>query len=118
MAWAKFDDSFYDHPKVMYLLETEPMALVLFIRSVTYCARHQTDGWLTNSLIEALVPLQRDREAQVKALLDQEMWHVHEDGRTYVHDYLDYNPSREEIAEKRRQERERKAESRKRGKNG
>lgn len=117
MAWAKFDDSFYDHPKVMQVLSTEPMALVLHIRAITYCARHQTDGKLLPNVVESLVPLQRDREGQVSALIDAGMWYDHE-GRFFVHDYLDYNPSRDETAERRKQERERKAESRKRGKNG
>jgi hypothetical protein len=113
VAWAKFDDSFYDHPKIMQVLEEEPMAMVLFVRAATYCARHLTDGCLRRNVIESLVPLQRDREVQVKALIDAGLLYDHE-GRFYIHDYLDYNPSRDETAEKRERDRVRKEEARKR----
>lgn len=111
MAWAKFDDSFYDHPKVMAVLEAEPMSLVLYIRAATYCARHLTDGKLRPNVVESLVPLQRDRERQVKALIDAGLFYDHE-GQFYIHDYLDYNPSRKETVEKREAERVRQAEKR------
>lgn len=113
MAWAKFDDSFYDHPKVMEVLDTEPMAMVLHVRAITYCARHRTDGKLRPNVVEHLVPLQSDREAQVKALIDTGLWYDHE-GHFYVHDYLDYNPSREETDERRKQDRDRQRARRKR----
>lgn len=107
MAWAKFDDSFYDHPKIMKVLEECPMAMVLHVRAVTYCARHSTDGQIRKNVIEGLVPLQRDREQQVAALIDAGMWYDH-DGAYWLHDYLDYNPSKKQIHERRAKDRERK----------
>ena len=87
--------------------------MVLFVRAVTYCARHLTDGRLRPNVVESLVPLQRDRERQVKMLIDVGLLYDHE-GQFYVHDYLDYNPSRDETAEKREKDRVRKEEARKR----
>lgn len=107
MAWAKFDDSFYDHPKVMQVLEEEPMAMVLFVRAATYCARHLTDGRVRPNVVEGLVPLQRDREKQVRALINAGLLYDHE-GQFYLHDYLDYNPSRKETAKRREKDRDRK----------
>ena len=114
MAWAKFDDSFYDHPKVMEVLDTCPMAVVLFIRATTYCARHLTDGKLRPNVIESLVPIQRDRDEQVKALIDAGLLYDHE-GLFYIHDYHDYNPSRDETDAKREKDRARAAKRRQNG---
>lgn len=108
MAWARLDDSFYDHPKVTSVWHRRPDALGLHMKAIAYCARHETDGWMLPGAVMALSPLQSDRELQVEVLLDEGLW-VEHDGRYGIHDYLDYNFSKEEIEKKREADRERKA---------
>lgn len=107
MTWARLDDSFYDHPKTLRLWERCPAAIALHTRAIAWCAKHEQDGHLPAQIVAAISPVQSDRDEQIKALLDEEAWHEHE-GDFVIHDYLDYNPSKEEVIEKRRKDRERK----------
>lgn len=107
MAWARLDDSFYDHPKVLTIWHRRPDALGLHMRAIAYCARHETDGHISALAVMALSPLQSDREQQVTALIDAGLWYE-QDGNYLIHDYLDYNLSRNEIAARRSRDRERK----------
>lgn len=111
MAWGRIDDSFYDHPKVLAVWHTRPDALGLYMRAIAYAARHETDGLLTDPAIMALSPLPDDREPQIEALVDAGLWHRTETGYA-IHDFLDYNLSRTEIAARRARDRDRKAERR------
>lgn len=109
MAWARLDDSFYDHPKTLRLWDKCPAAIALHCRAICWCAKHEQDGLLPTAIVNTISPVQRDRDEQIKALTDEGAWHKDPRGDGYViHDYLDYNPSKEEIAEKRRKDRERK----------
>jgi hypothetical protein len=111
MAWARLDDGFYDHPKVIAVWHSRPDALGLHMRAIAYCARHETDGKILAPAVMALSPLQRDREEQVSALVDAGLWYE-QDEHYLIHDYLDYNLSRDEIAAKREADRERQAKRR------
>lgn len=108
MAWARLDDSFYDHPKVLRIWHDRPDALGLHMRAIAYCARHETDGYLPGPAVMGLSPLQSDREQQVAALINAGLWYENE-GDFVIHDYLDYNLSRNEIAARRSKDRDRKA---------
>jgi hypothetical protein len=111
VAWARLDDGFYDHPKITRVWRRCPGAVGLHARVIAYCARHETDGHILAEIVTGLSPLQRDREAQVKALIEEGLWYQGEDGFV-IHDYLDYNPSREQINHKRAEDRERKRDQR------
>jgi hypothetical protein len=109
MAWAKFDDNFYDHPKVIKIWRRNPASLGLHVRAITYCSRHLTDGIIPAAVVESLSPLQRDREEQVAALIEEQAWYWDEASESFaIHDFLDYNPTRADLDEKREKDRERK----------
>lgn len=111
MAWARLDDGFYDHPKVLRVAHSCSAAGFLHVRAITYCCKHLTDGRVTKHAVESLVPVQRDRDEQVGALLEAGLWY--DDGDAYaIHDFQDYQPTRDEVAEKRRKDRERKRQER------
>mgnify|MGYP000039978952 CR=1 FL=1 len=112
MAWARLDDSFYDHPKVMSVWHRRPDALGLHMRAIAYCARHSTDGWIHPAVVMALSPLQSDREQQVEVLVEERLW-VKEGEQYGIHNYLDYNFSKAEIEKRREEDRKRKEERRK-----
>ena len=111
MAWARLDDGFYAHPKINRLWDREPSAVGLLALMISYCARYETDGYVDQATVERLSRIQRDRDAQVSALLAEGALHEHEDGFV-VGGYLDYNPSRDQIQEKREADRLRKQKAR------
>lgn len=98
MGWAKFDDQFSDHPKV---LAAGPMAELLAMRAVIYCARYETDGLIQAEQLPRLALGITAPRKHVAALVRVGLWDE-TDGGWMVHDFLDYHPS----AKKRDKERE------------
>lgn len=94
MSWFKVDDRFHNHVKVYAL----PMAARgLWITAGSWCSSQLTDGHLPKKMVIALGARQRDADALVAAGL----WEKTDDGYIF-HDWLDYQPSREEAQEKKR----------------
>lgn len=109
MAWARVDDGFVDHPKILRIWNRCPGAIGLHVRAIAYCSKHLTDGYIPKVAVEVLSPVRSDRDEQIAALLEEEAWY--EDGpgeRFVIHDYEDYQPTRKEVVEKRKKDRERK----------
>lgn len=94
MPWFRLDDSFHSHPKV---IAAGNEAVGLYVRCGTHAAEHLTDGFVGKET----VALYGD-DALAAKLTGVRLWHRARGGWT-IHDYLDYNPSREQV------ERERKA---------
>lgn len=90
MSWAKIDDQFPDHPKI---LAVGPLAAWLFVCGLCYCARLLTDGFIPRGQIRRLADVDNAPELADR-LVECGLWEVCEGGWR-IHDYLDYNPSRE-----------------------
>lgn len=103
MGWAKFDDQFTDHPKVQ---AAGPMAELLAMRAVIFCARYETDGRIRESVLPRLTVGITSPKKQVSALIREGLWEESDDGWV-VHDFLDYHPSREDKEAEREAARER-----------
>jgi hypothetical protein len=88
MSWTKIDDGFYDHPKV---LEAGNEAIGLFCRVLSYCGKQLTDGF-TPERVAAFLGKRR----AIDKLVEVGLWECVEGGYQ-VHDYLDYNRSREDV---------------------
>lgn len=98
MPWAKLDDHFPSHPKV---IKAGGDAAWLFVCAVCYCAEHLTDGVFPKALVPRLSD-REDSELLAKRLVENGLWDETQDGDEFiVHDYLDWNPSRVEIQEQR-----------------
>ncbi len=99
MSWAKLSDDYHDNPKMVALGLT---ATGLHARTVSYCAKHETDGkvpkaWVAGQLSE-LKPA--DRRRVLASLIEHRA--ISENGTAYlVNDYLKYNPSKAELDERR-----------------
>ena len=87
-------------------------AVALLVFCISYCAKHETDGFVHSGTVARLSPVQQDRDRQVGTLIAEGALHEHEDGFV-VNDYLIYNRSKEQIEAQRKEDRERKARSRK-----
>ena len=90
--WAKLDDGLYDHPKV---LEAGNEATGAYCRGLSYCGKHLTDGFIPEGAARIL----SDR-SEIDKLIEVGLWERAEGGYQ-VHDYLDYNPSREKVEAER-----------------
>lgn len=104
MTWAKLDDSFPEHLKVIDLSDG---AFRLYVEGLCYAARNLTDGALPKAAVRRLTG--GDRRAA--ELVDAGLWDA-VDGGWAIHDYLDFNPSADQVRGEREQARKRKARQR------
>lgn len=93
MPWFRLDDSFYSHPKV---IAAGNEAVGLFVRCGTYAAQHLTDGFVRQD-----VALLYGSAELAGTLVRTKLWHRARGG-WQIHDYLDYNPSREAVENERK----------------
>jgi hypothetical protein len=118
MPWANFDDQFPKHPKVVPLSDA---AFRLQVAGVCHSAQYLTNGRVEATTVALLVP--RYKRATLAELLRRGHWHAlgqgcgtptcpqGEEGHYVIHDYLEWNRSREQVEA----ERERKSKAGKKG---
>lgn len=102
MRWVRVDVDALDHPKFLAL---DPEAVVLWLYGLGYCARQLTDGHIPAAILRRLGALQ-DPDRAAAQLMEAGLWDATDDGYV-VHDYLDYQPSRERVLNDRERARER-----------
>lgn len=108
MSWAKFDDRYDDNPKVKAVWRSNRAAVGLHAMAITYSSRHETDGLIDRVWLEERLPGKKEREKTLDALVMVGLFEPVGDGRFLVHDYLDFNPSSEQLQDRRRRDSERK----------
>ena len=107
MPWAALDDHFHDNPKVL----DAPLAAVgLYAIGLSYCNAQLSDGFIPRSVIVGI----RGWAAAAKELIERHFWEPAEGGGFRVHDYLDWNRSRQVVLAERAAARDRKREARRR----
>jgi len=89
--WTKLDDGFGDHPKLAALSSD---AFRLHVRSMCYAGRYLTDGKVPTAFV-ASAP-----KSLVEELVSGGLWEV-VSGGWMIHDYLDFNPTREKVLAER-----------------
>ena len=113
MSYIKIELEFLSHPKTVTV---SPLAQLLFLRSIIYSGKHQTDGVLPAGIHLLLgYDFSRyhtgdvDEEGRVqyveilsiddfvKELVDIGWWEPRKDGRWMIHDYLKHQLSKAEI---------------------
>lgn len=96
MSWIKIDDQFPDHPK---LVLAGARGGWLYVCGLCYCGRYLTDGAIPAVQIRKLTEFD-DNEALAAVLVEVGLWERR--GETYiVHDYHEYNPTREQVLRER-----------------
>ena len=88
MPWFRLEDSFYNHPKVT---RAGNAATGLWVRCGTYSAQYLTDG-----VIPAEVAHTFGRAAEIDKLLRTRLWVETKEG-FLMPDYLEYNPSADQV---------------------
>jgi hypothetical protein len=106
MAWLKIDDEYPGHRKMR---RRSDGAFRLHTTALCACAHDLTDGKVTREDIEDMAGInQRQVDRRIAELVRAELWQkCVEDGANvwWIHDYLDYNPSRAEVMASREQAR-------------
>lgn len=102
MTWVKLDDQFPDHPKIE---AAGPLAAWLYVCGLCYCAEHLTDGLIPASKAVRLAPV---HGKHIDRLVEVGLWTRVPDGYR-IHDYLDFQPSGEQVRRERKEAAERMA---------
>jgi len=112
MAWTRVDDDFLGHPKTTRaakLLGRFGLGRVLVVwhQGQSHANRYLTDGVLSEEVVSRFHDDPRPVEV-AEALVSSGLWERAEGGFT-IHDFLEYNPSRQTVMEKREEDRRRKS---------
>ncbi len=104
MPWAKLDDGYLTHPKV---LKAGLEGRALHIAAILYSSRELTDGEIEPGILPGLGGLAGVKNAAKTAelLVGIRLFDRTESGYR-IHDYLDYNPSRAAVLAEREAKRE------------
>jgi len=108
MTWGKVDDKLWGSPK---WLGTGPRARALWVSGLSWCMDQLTDGHVPAHVISVLGGTRRDAGELVRIGLWEEA-----DGGWQFHDWLDYQPSREQVLAERKAAAERQKRAREKAK--
>ena len=116
MSYVQLDDQIANHPKI---LKAGPEAAWLWACAIAYCQNHLTDGYVTSDVLHTMPGFTAGRQRKlVERLLEAkhaggQHGLLERRGEDFaVHDYLDRNPSKAVVLERRRKAAERKARER------
>ena len=99
MAYTNTDYSFWTNPKIRFAGRD---AAFLYIAGNGFCNEYLTDGFISDTDIETVAfnAFQRQPKKAVESLVKAGLWD-RVSGGYMIHDYLDYNKSKQEIEELR-----------------
>jgi hypothetical protein len=95
MAWVRLHDGVMTHPKLVKLVDWKNPFCV-WVWGLSYCQMHLTDGRIPI----AAVPNAK-AESTASVLIASGLWHKCDQDTYQIHDYLDWNDSRELVVRKR-----------------
>lgn len=104
MPWSKFDDNFWGHPKTIAAGTT---AVGLLVKAITYSNHYLTDGLIPLNIMPMLAP-DIDYKAAAEKLVEVGYFTETEKGYQ-IHDFLEYNPSAEQVRAQREKDKARKS---------
>lgn len=101
----KIDDGFAEHPKVQAVSER---AFKLHVTALCYCARNLTDGILDQRAVRVVSAIvDKPCARAVRELVDAGLWDEYgADEGFAIRDYLEFNPTADEVKELKTQRRE------------
>jgi hypothetical protein len=95
VSWVKLDDRFHCHRKVR---KAGLEAVGLHARALSYTAAEDLQGHVEAGWVEEAAGKRAGK--LTAALVDVGLWETNGDGGWIIHDYLAFNPSSEERADK------------------
>ncbi|MBM3276236.1 MAG: hypothetical protein FJZ00_13870 [Candidatus Sericytochromatia bacterium] len=119
MPWVKYDDQFPEHPKLASFGCLAPLVRDMHVCMTTWCSRYLTDGRIAKGVVERICamtgifvrgddgqPTQVDHMAVAARMVREGLLEDHGD-HYLIHDYLEYNPSKEHVLAERKAAKER-----------
>ncbi|MEU7891722.1 hypothetical protein AB0B45_02530 [Nonomuraea sp. NPDC049152] len=100
MTWFKVDDGFHSHRKT---LVTKAAAIGLWTVAGSWSSANLTEGFIPDAVLPRLLP---GAKRLAKDLVECGLWERVDNGFTF-HDWIDYNPTAEEVNADREAARER-----------
>lgn len=107
MRYTRFELGFPRHRKVHPLSDA---AFRLWVTAVDYAREQRTDGYIGPADLDALPrcpPAGKKRDALVNELTGRGLWETAETGGWFIHDFLDWQDSADQVAKARDSARER-----------
>lgn len=108
MGWVRMDDRYRTHQKVIHISSD---AIALDVCSMQFSSEFLTDGFIKTSELRSICASVKRPQKAAEELVSVGRWIV-KDGGWQIHDYLEYNPCKQEVLEKRQRDKERKAQQR------
>lgn len=124
MTWVRVDDHFDEHPKHAQI---GPLGWGVWLAGLAYCNRNLTDGFIPHSIARTLADFHVEDEHEgilwtlgmysgnrgedvtigwiVGLLVHAELW-IEVPGGYIIHDYGDYQPTKEQVEAAREQRRQ------------
>lgn len=99
MPWVKLSDDFWMHPKIVAVGDN---GAGLYARLLSYCGFYLTDGLVPSHMVEMIAAKNRKG---LDALVEQQLIDRLESGAVVIRDYLEYNRSKAEVEEDKKQRR-------------
>jgi len=96
MTWIKLDDGFPEHRKA---LQAGDDGCWMFVAGLCYCGRNLTDGFIPDAQVARLTGL-RNPMKSAQRLVDAGLWDA-TDGGFHIHDYAEYQPTKEQVRNRR-----------------
>lgn len=110
MGWLKVDDKMPRNPKI---LAGDIETAWYYACALTHAAEQLTDGFIARSAVPLVAPHITDPCSVAERCADLELFRRLEDGYL-IPDYLEFNPSRESVVQKRAEDAERQRKKRER----
>jgi hypothetical protein len=96
MPWTRIDDQFHSHPKI---IAAGSEGVALFVLALSWCGGALTDGFIPTAQVRRIA-LNDDATETAERLVTVGLWD-RVPGGYQIHDYLDYNPSAEQVEAQR-----------------
>lgn len=106
--WTRLDDDFYDHPRIV---AAGNEGAGVFCRCLSYCGRYLTDGFVPG---EVAARIANGDVGVLRTLLEVGLLEQ-TDGGFVLRDFLDYNPTADEVKQRRERISEARREAGRRG---
>lgn len=101
MTWVRIDDRVHAHPKFRLAWELEPASVGLELFALSHSAAYLTDGTVEARFVQPWFRTAVRRRRATEALVESGLW-VPNGAGWEIHDYLDYNESRDQTLARRR----------------
>jgi hypothetical protein len=99
VSWGKVDDTLHGHPKA---IDAGHEAMGLWVEGLSYASAYLTDGHVQRTAGARLAGDEATLERLAARLVRARLWESHPTGDGWqIHDFLQYNPSREQVLAER-----------------